>query len=309
VQLLRRLAYRRARAASRVDECARGADQKSLAAGVESRRQDAVEVASLRADSGHEERKLGVRAPQLGHLLRTRGTDHQHQIAVPVPASRRALRDPPVQRQPVDYEILKVVSPGIRRAAQENGAALGPRKKRQHGILAHVGIDRDRVGIVTLERLAGVRLGGIADVAALGVQDDQRRGSALADVADAGGELGLLAQRAVEGDLGFVGGAQVAGRIDDAAIEGEQRLIVAAQVVGKVSEVRIEAHADQAVGCRVRTVEPFGELERHCSMIARTLGVCLRLWVRPCRANLGADRDWCCSPPGGPPRGTRRRVR
>ena len=48
---------------------------------IESRREGGLEIASLRADSRHEEPELRMRAPQLGHLLRTRGADHQHQIS------------------------------------------------------------------------------------------------------------------------------------------------------------------------------------------------------------------------------------
>jgi hypothetical protein len=138
---------------------------------------------------------------------------------VPIPVRRCLLGDPAVQRQSVDVEILKVFGAGIRGAAQEHRAAIWAREERQNRVFAHVGIDRDRIGAVAIESLARIHLGRVADVATLGVEQHDGRGRSFADVANARGELGFGAHRAVERDLRFISRRDVECRIDDAPVE------------------------------------------------------------------------------------------
>ncbi len=198
------------------------------AASVASRSPPCAPIPGTRNDS------CRVRAAQFGHFAVDRSrptTSIKFRCWFQRAAARSATQ--PVQGQAVDEQILEIPGAGIRGAAQQNRAAVGPGEKGQHRVLAHVGIDGDGVGAVALEGLARVGLGGIADVAALRVEDHQRGGRALADVADARGELVLSAQRAVERDLRLVGGGDIGCRIDDAPVEGEQRLRVGAQIRGQ----------------------------------------------------------------------------
>jgi len=186
---------------------------------VQARRQGRLEITLLRADSGHQEGEFRVSLAQLRHIARIGGSDDQHEIAVVIPIPRRTFGHAPIQRQAVDVEILKILGAGIGGAAEQDGAAIRAREKRQHRILAHVGVHGDGIGAVALEGFARIGLGGIADVAALAVENHQGGRRPFADVADACREFLLRAERAVERDLRLVSGGEIGGRVHDAAIE------------------------------------------------------------------------------------------
>ncbi len=249
-------------AAARVGERPRGTQQKARAARIESGRERGIEIAALRADARNQEADLRVRQAQFAHLGGIGRADDEHEVAMLVPVRGRVVGDAPVQRPAVDHDVLKVACARIRGPTQDEGAAIGTGEERPHRVLAHIGIDRDRIRAVALERLARVRLGGIADVAALRVEDDERGGCALADVADGCLELALFAERAVERDLRLVGGRNIERRVDDAAAERQEGLGIGAQIDGNSRRVRIQTHANQAIGGPLRSIDSFGKHER-----------------------------------------------
>jgi hypothetical protein len=79
---------------------------------------------------------------------------------------------PPAQRL-----RLQVAAAGVAGAAQQDQALAVVAQVGLDRVEAHEGRQRHRVGLVALEGLARVLLGGAADVAALGVQDHRHPGA------------------------------------------------------------------------------------------------------------------------------------
>ena len=193
-----------------------------------------------------------------------------------VPSRRRARGHARVERHALDQQVLEIPGAWIGGPAQQDRAAVGAGQKRQHRVLAHVGIHRHRIRAVAIERLAGIGLGRVADVVALGVEDDQRLGCALADVLDARREFVFLAERAVERDLRLVGRGHA--RVSHRRCAGrrpERAWGRSLRSGGSLDEVGIQPDAHQAVRGDAGSIQAFGERERHVAMIAGALGVCL----------------------------------
>jgi hypothetical protein len=154
---------------------------------------------------GTRNQSSGCARAQFGHLGGIGGADHQHQISMPCSSALLRARRPAGTAAGRRQQVLEIAGAGIRGAAQQYRAAIGARQKRQHRVLAHVGIDRHRIGAVAIERLARIGLGRVADVVALGVEDDERLRVRGRGCSDARGEFGFGADRAVERDLRLVG--------------------------------------------------------------------------------------------------------
>src|SRR2546430_13752051 len=64
----------------------------------------------------------------------------------------------------------QVARPGIGRAAQDHDALVRILEERLERVTAEIGVDGDGIRAIALERLDGVALGGVAHIAALGVE-------------------------------------------------------------------------------------------------------------------------------------------
>ena len=118
-----------------------------------------------------------------------------------------------VQRTAPDVEVLELAGAGVARAADGEHRAAG--EQRGDRIAAEVRVARGGVGPVAAEQLAGVELGGRADVAALGVEDDRHVRMAVSDVRTHRLERSLRALRREMGDLRLEGADEIGGRVDD----------------------------------------------------------------------------------------------
>ena len=134
------------------------------------------DIPALGADARHQERHVAGERAHLREFCRIGGADHQRAVAARVPALRGQLRDDLVQLAPADLQVLQVAGAGIGGAAQDDDAAVLVRQERLQGIAAEVGIHGHGIGAVALEGLDGVALGGVADIAALAVQDHRNAG-------------------------------------------------------------------------------------------------------------------------------------
>jgi hypothetical protein len=105
-----------------------------------------------------------------------RSAYHQPEVAVGVPVRLGVASDGQVQwlaaGQP---QILEVSAARVGGFAQHEAAALGVAEKRFERVAAEVRAQRDRVGGEPLEGQPRVCLGGRADIAAFGVQDQRHR--------------------------------------------------------------------------------------------------------------------------------------
>ena len=104
------------------------------------------------------------------------------------------MRDPLVQRCATGVEHLQIVAPAVAGAAEQECAALGMGEERLKRVAAHVGRERDGIGLVALEGLARVVLGRGADVASLRIEYDRDGRMCAADVLHQSLELRLGAR-------------------------------------------------------------------------------------------------------------------
>ena len=121
--------------------------------------------------------------------------------------------------------------PGLLVRQSRNAPRSGIGEKRLERIAAHVGRQRDRIGLIALEGLARVVLGSRADVAALGIQDHRDLRMRATDVLDQALELRLGARRREVRDLRLEGADQVGGGVHDLAAEAEDRIVTGVQVL------------------------------------------------------------------------------
>lgn len=142
---------------------------------------------------------------------------------------------------------LQVVAAGVGGAAQQEGALALVLQVGRDGVEAHEGRQGDGVGAVALEGFLGVLLGGGADVAALGVQDDGHMGR---DGAHVGHELFQLLFGAVGrevGDLGLEGVHQIGRGLDDGGAEFVDFACIAAHGRRKAAGFGVQAHAQHGL--------------------------------------------------------------
>src|SRR6185312_8386449 len=114
----------------------------------------------------------------LRELLGIGCTHHQHAVATAVPSGRGELGDGMVETSAaIAYRhVLEVARTGVGGATENHDAALLPPQERLQRVAAEVRIYGDRIGSISLESLDGIALGGAADVAALGVENDRHVG-------------------------------------------------------------------------------------------------------------------------------------
>ena len=85
---------------------------------------DAVEVAALGADAGHEDRQVADDAAHRAELLGVRRADDEAALAELAPsASATIVGHPLVQRRAADVEVLQLAAARVARAAQREHAA------------------------------------------------------------------------------------------------------------------------------------------------------------------------------------------
>jgi hypothetical protein len=108
-------------------------------------------------------------------------TDHQAALAVGIPLLGHQARHVLVQRLAIDFQELQVGTAGI---GGTRHSTITPRSfhSRRDRVPAHVGADRDDVGVIALEGFAGILFGGGADVTALGIEHQRDLGVVGAQV-------------------------------------------------------------------------------------------------------------------------------
>ncbi len=186
----------------------------------------------------------GISSGSVGASSRTRaisrregGADHQAELAAAVPRPRRQPGDvleEHARRRPARC-ACRSLPPGLEVRHSRIRPLSCVAQVGLDRVEAHEGRQRHRVGLVALEGLARVLLGGGADVAALGVQDHRHAGCDAVDVLDQPLELVFGALRGEVGDLRLEGADQVLGRIDDGGAEIEDARGVAAPVAGELA--------------------------------------------------------------------------
>ena len=120
-------------------------------------------------------------------------------------------------------------------------------EERLERVTTEIGVDRDGIGAVALERLDGVALGGVAHIAALGVEDHGHARMRLVDVLDGALELILGLVGGVVRELRLVRAHQVRGGVDDGPVELEDRRGFGGDAAREAFDFRVESHARERV--------------------------------------------------------------
>ena len=206
-------------------------------------------VAALCAHARDEQRHGGRQGPHALDLGGVGRAHHQAQLPIEVPVALRELRDVFKQTRLAVHRgqalVLKIVAAGVGGAAEQKRAFAVALQIGLHRIETHVGRERDGVGAKALKGLDGVLLGGRADVAALGVQDDRHMGCHAAHVGHQTLQLLFGAVRGEVGDLGFEGHGQVGRGVDDGGAKVEDLAGVALPMARKFGGFWVQAHAEQ----------------------------------------------------------------
>ena len=213
-------------------------------------------VAALRAHAGDQQGQGGRELAHPFNLRRVGGAHHQTQLAVHVPRALRQLRHMLVQQGLAGHTgqalALQIVAAGVGGAAQQKSAFARVRQVGLHRIKTHEGRERDRIGPIALKGLDGVLLGGAANVAALGVQNDRHRRGIGPHVVHQALQLRLSAVSGEVGNLGFEGDHQISGGVNDAGAKVKNMIRPTAPSPGQLGRVWIQPHAQQ------RLVGPLG---------------------------------------------------
>ena len=210
-------------------------------------------------------------------LCRVGRPDDEPAVTERRPACRHHLGDALVQRPAADLEVLQLAAAGVAGAADREHRAAG--EQRADGIGAEVWVARDGVSPVAIERLAGVELGGRADVAALGVEDDRHVGMAVLDVRAHRLERRLGAVRGEVGDLRLEGADEVGGGVDDGAAESLDRVGRPVERRRQPRRIGVEPDAQQRLRRGPRGAQLVAEAQPGNA-------VTVRLWRR------GSRRRW-----------------
>ena len=249
-----------------VDDAAAGVDEQS-AIGVESVAAHLFERTALRAHAGHEEEVIGDNATNVGKEAALRGTDHvHHAIGVgPLAAgAQHVLIEGTTFGIGDELEIMAALVGGER---QEDDPTIGVIEEGGDGVFAHVGGDGERVDARLAEESAGIHGRSVADVAALGIGDDELIGMVRANVVD-GFLIGLPtfhAEALVESKVGLVGHTVGGGGVDDGFVESKNGIFVLEQVSGDFLQVGVETDTEETafatnVGNELLTVHLSNDL-------------------------------------------------
>ena len=119
------------------------------------------------------------------------------------------------------------------------------------GVLAHIGSHGDSIKIEVLEERTRIKRRGVANVATLGIGDDELIGILLANVADSllEGNPSFHAKTLVESEIGLVGDAIGFGGIDDGLVELEDSVLCRQrlQMFGNLLDVGVETYAKEGL--------------------------------------------------------------
>jgi hypothetical protein len=132
--------------------------------------------ATLGSDTGNQQRQIPHNGPYCGQLCGVGGAHYQSTGPHRGPPLGDQLGNMGVQRPTVDQQVLQIGSTGVRRAAQEERAFVGPFQERCHGVGPQIGVHGHGIGAVSVKGLTCVHVRRRADVAALGIEDQEDMG-------------------------------------------------------------------------------------------------------------------------------------
>ena len=137
----------------------------------------------------------------------------------------------------------------VRGECQEDDPLAFVLEERSHAVLAHVGSHREGIEVDFFEEGAGIHRAGVADVAALGIGDDEVLWVVLVEVLD-----GLLkrnpslhAHALIESEVGLVCHTIGCGGINNCLVEGKDGVFLLQQMLWNLLDVGVETHTEEGL--------------------------------------------------------------
>lgn len=234
------------------DDAARRVDDHAAAGEITSGSDRRIEITALRPDAWNEERHVRRDPAHARELVRRRSADHESAVVVRVPLGRHGDGDIQIERANILLdEALELPGSRVRRPAQDEDALGLAVEERLERLGPHVGVHRDCVGLADVERERHVVIVRVADVGALGVEDDRNAWRMITDVRarllerlDPLGSVGL-----VEGGVDLVRTHEIGRRLHDLIVETDDRVevSVAPRRFGQLAVLAIESDTHELV--------------------------------------------------------------
>ena len=137
----------------------------------------------------------------------------------------------------------------VRGECQEDDPLTLILEERSHAVLAHIRSHSEGIEVDFFEEGAGIHCAGVADVAALGICDDEVLWVVLVEVLD-----GLLkrnpslhAHALIESEVGFVSHTIGCGGINNCLVEGKDGVFLLQQMLWNLLDVGVETHTEEGL--------------------------------------------------------------
>ena len=234
-----------------IDDGATGVDDKTTLL-VHAVSDNFLQRATLCTDAGNEEERVGSNATNVLEHLALGSTYDKHNLILSAPSldgAEHLLEE--ACRSAINGRKLEVVRTLVGGQGKANDPLALIAEKWLQRVLAHIGSHGDSIKVEVLEERTRIKRRGVANVATLGISDNELIGILLANVTDSllEGNPSFHAKALVESEIGFVGDAIGFGGIDDGLVELEDSILCRQrlQMLGNLLDVGVETYAKEGL--------------------------------------------------------------
>ena len=210
-----------------IDDGAAGVDDKATLL-IHTIFDNFLEGTALCADAGNEKERIGCDATNVLKHLALGSAHDKHDLIFGAPGldgAKHLFEE--ACRSAIDGRKLEVMRALVGGQGKANHPLALIAEKRFQGVLSHVGSHGDGIDVEMLKERTGIKRRGVANVAALGIGDDELIGILLANVADSllEGNSTFYAKLLVESEIRLVGDAIGFSGIDNGLVELEDGIL------------------------------------------------------------------------------------
>ena len=193
-------------------------------------------------DAGNEQEVVGSKTAHVFKQTTAGGTDDIHHPVVTAPGGGDAEHFLKEALALGVFRHLKIQGAFVARGGEEDDPLAGIVQERGDAVLAHVGSHGEGVHIEFFKERAGIHGGGVADVAALGVGNDEMVGMIGANVFHSADEGLPTFQTAafIEGEVGLETHAIGRGGVNDGAVKLKDGIFGICQMGGKFALIGVK---------------------------------------------------------------------
>jgi hypothetical protein len=206
---------------------------------------DSSKVAPLCSNAWNEQKMLGRKLPHPHKSFGVGGANHKHQVFGAAPfldsLQHRFPEGLPGIFKPAALEVAAALVGSER---QHDGPLAGMAEEWGYAVFAHIRRHGDGIATHLLEKCFGVHVAGVANVAALGIGDDQ---VLLADIFYRFVECcpAFWSKCFIKSQVGLVCHAELTGSIDDCLVERQDWIAFLVQVLGDFLQLGVESDTEE----------------------------------------------------------------